>query len=130
MSDPNSPNTVRCYGIDAFIDFENYISIALENHYDIYYHDFHIFYEHKKLNLERFKYINNLSYYKVDITEYNDLVNYCNVLRLLYMKAAVKKGGIYSQVNDDQILLLLKERIHIAIEKEKKILSKALDLLQ
>lgn len=117
-------NELRYFGINAYRDFSNYIEIAINNRYEILYHDFHLFYEHRKLNLERFKYINNLYKKNIEIDTYYELVIRCNKLRLFYMKNTFQQGSLYAQINNKKIMLEIKEEIDKINNEEEKILSK------
>ena len=109
--------------MDAYNDFENYIGIALEYVYDVPYHDFHLFYEHRKLNLDRFRYINSELGRKIKLDDYYNLVERCDQLRYSYMKNAIKQGSMRSLVRVKESMLDYKRRVADLNCKEAEILS-------
>ena len=114
---------IRFVGMDAYRDFEAYIETAIEEGYDIPYHDFHLFYEHRKLNLDRFIYINQTCGVSIFLDGYSGLVERCARLRFSYMKNAIKQGSLYARVRDRELMMEYKRRMHLINSEEAEILA-------
>lgn len=124
-----SLSELKSFGVNAYRDFEEYIKVAMDNKYRVPYHDFHLFYEHRKINLDRFKYINTLLEDKMEIDEYANIVRECNSIRMSYMKNAVKQGGLYEPIYDRDIMLHYQEQMHLINNKEIEVLDKMMQKL-
>ncbi len=130
LQEGRSLSELKSFGVSAYRDFEEYIEIAMDNTYRVPYHDFHLFFEHRKLNLDRFDYINTLIEEKMEINEYREIVKECNLLRMSYMKEAVKRGGLYVPIYDKDIMLRYRDRMKQINQKEIAVLDKIMQELE
>lgn len=124
---------VKSYGINVFYDLTDYIDDvigSIGSEVRLYYHDIHIFSEHKRLLLERLSYVNTL----VDISEcierYIPISEQAEHVRLKYIKYQLEKGvNIYTQISDIEFLRNLQKEVYKITSLEEKILTSILGLL-
>ena len=124
-----SLDELQSFGVKAYQDYEEYIERAMINGYRVPYHDFHLFHEHRKLNLERFEYINLAFGRNLNLEEYYDVTKQCESLRLSYMRDAIRKGGLYKPIYDKDIMLGYRDWMKQINQKEEEVLLKIIEKL-
>lgn len=129
LQENRSLDEFQSFGVKAYQDYEEYIERAVINRYRVPYHDFHLFHEHRKLNLERFEYINLTFGKNLDLKEYYDVTKQCESLRLSYMRDAVRKGGLYKPIYDKDIMLRYRDWMKQINQKEEEVLLKIIEKL-
>jgi len=115
----------RAFGINAYYDLiyqlENFNTVE----YQPRFHDFHIFWEHRRGIYDRLKYL--MSQYKLSdkskqlINEYSQIVHNCNTIRNKYIKIVLsgKNEDFYKPIeNIDDLLYLAKLMRNVLCDEE------------
>lgn len=127
---------IKSYGIDAYKDYLVTLDLFMEDKAKIQYHDFHFFWEHKKLLYERIDYISRLVSGINEIEqiqrEYEKLVKSSNSIRLKYMKSVLldPNNTLYSPILDKDLVKNIRREMQKIIFQEELLLKRLLDLLE
>ena len=122
----SSKGEIVATGINAYKEYLEFIESVITDQNTLGYHSFHLFWEHKKLMLERLQFLVNIKRIDVSLEEYNRLAEKSNVLRMKYIKSALSgsDNSIYGKIELSKNLSEFRREMEEIIYCEEAILKK------
>ena len=113
-------------GINAYREYLEFIESVIMDQNTLGYHSFHLFWEHKKLMLERLQFLLNRKRIDISVEEYNKLAERSNILRMKYIKSALSgpDNSIYGKIELSKKLSEFRREMEEIIYCEEAILKK------